>query len=255
MPFHVVGTNATDRLSGTNDDDLFWGYDGADEIYGFDGKDVVHAGAGADWVRGGEGRDRLYGEDGADALFGDAGRDTLEGGEGSDSLYGGADDDTLAGGAGSDLIVGEGGNDWLIGGKGADWLYGGGGTNVFVFDSADLVTKYEWGGGIGPFASPTLTSREIYETDTIRDFDPNADYVLLHTLIWDATDFAGTGERDAIDDGYIYFRTHGAPGDRDYGTMVYVDRDGGAHDTAQDLAIVDLRGVDVSALHDWNFIV
>jgi Ca2+-binding RTX toxin-like protein len=255
MPFHIVGTQLNDRLTGTAGDDKVWGYDGNDEIYAGDGKDVVYAGAGIDWVDGGEGRDRLFGEGGDDVLLGGAGWDTLEGGEGADWLYGGADDDTLAGGDGGDLLVGGTGWDILIGGKGVDWLYGGDGRDTFDFLARDIVTKYEWSGGIGPFESPTLTPREIYETDVIMDFDPASDLINVLSLIWDATDFAGSTEREAIDDGYIYFRTHGAPGDREFGTMVYIDRDGGAHDTAQDLAVVDLRGVDVSALHDWNFII
>ncbi len=48
---------------------------------------------------------------------------------------------------------------------------------------------------------------------------------------------------------------HGSAGQPGFGTKVYVDADGGAHNQATDFAIADLAGVAQTALKDFHFAV
>lgn|GEM_PF-3649895 len=87
------------------------------------------------------------------AAVGDGG-DQLFGGNGADQLFGGAGADLLDGGNGTDQLSGGLGNDRLVGGRGDDVLAGGRGADRFVFGID---------GG----------------TDTITDFDPVLDKIVL----------------------------------------------------------------------------
>lgn len=115
---------------------------------------------------GGDGADRLTatnsstpivaeGEDGNDRLTGGSGSDQLHGGNGNDVLQGGGGNDLLDGGNGNDTLNGGAGRDVLEGGAGNDQLTGGPGRDAFVF---------ERNGG----------------NDTIRDFTPGTDQIVLH---------------------------------------------------------------------------
>ncbi|MEM9137798.1 MAG: leishmanolysin-related zinc metalloendopeptidase [Cyanobacteria bacterium P01_F01_bin.42] len=90
--------------------------------------------------------DRLQGTQQGDNLSGRAGNDNLIGRAGNDTLLGGTDRDTLSGGSG---------NDRLTGGAGRDTLSGNSGRDTFIFQRPD--------DGV----------------DTIRDFEPGSDRILI----------------------------------------------------------------------------
>lgn len=96
----------------------------------------------------GAGNDRLVGRAGGDTLFGAGGEDVLKGGRGRDTLKGGDDADTLRGGRGNDLLDGGGGHDLITGGEGGDTFR---------------------------FATRTR--------DTVTDFQPDADQLLIGTFL------------------------------------------------------------------------
>jgi Ca2+-binding RTX toxin-like protein len=252
---YYLGSSSSDNLIGDDNDNWFLGFGGNDLIRANGGWDRVTAGGGDDLVFGGSGADVLGGDEGDDRMYGEAGDDELYGGTGADYLDGGRDADYMAGGDGSDFLIGGDGDDRLVGGKGSDWLVGGRGGDAFVFEADDVVTKHRWSGGVGPFDSGELVSYEAFETDKVADFQATSHVIDLHSLLSEMTGFAGDTAFEALWRGYIYYETHGTPGTAGFGTRVYVDRDGGAHDRAQDFAVVDLAGVDASALHDWNFVV
>jgi Ca2+-binding RTX toxin-like protein len=253
MAFHIVGRNISERIDGTNREDWIWAYDGDDYVHAGAGNDIIWGGRGGDWLYGGADIDALYGEDGRDLLYGEAGKDTLYGGADVDYLNGGSEADVLYGGEGDDILHGDAHDDTLIGGKGVDRLKGDEGADTFKFFASDIVIEYEWVGSVGPFETPTIRAREFYEMDLIQDFEPARDCVHLGSLLYSETDFDGVTARDAIDQGYIYFGTSSS--DSLPNTKVYIDRDGGAHDSTEDLAIVHLAGARLGEL-DWdNFIV
>ncbi len=253
----IWGDYGDDRLIGANGDDRLFGGAGNDRLYGQSGADRLEGNAGNDYLEGGDGDDVLAGGNGDDVLYGDIaskpyfyGNDTLDGGAGNDTIRAGWGDDTLIGGDGDDVLYGDYGNDVLIGGRGHDVLLGGlGGTDRFVFQGADVVTTST---GVGPFS----LIYETFETDTITDFG-YWEQIDLSSLLDSKTTFAGTSAADAISQGYIYWVQHGQPGQADFGTTVYIDRDGTPLDflNAPDLAIVDLKGMAASQLGASNFLV
>lgn len=118
--------------------------------------------------RAGDGADRLdassatlavvaEGEDGADQLTGGSGDDQLHGGDGGDTLAGGAGDDWLVGGTGADQLTGGAGRDVLEGQEGNDELTGGAGQDAFLVESDE-------------------------GSDTILDFQPGSDFIMLRDL-------------------------------------------------------------------------
>jgi len=90
----------------------------------------------------------------SDIISGSAADNTFRGGAGDDTLDGGGGDDDLTGEDGVDVLSGGNGDDLLSGGKGNDVLTGGGGDDFFVLASSD-------------------------GTDTITDFQPESDLILL----------------------------------------------------------------------------
>lgn len=140
------------------------GGNGADDIMGDRADDTLSGGNGRDTLSGNDGNDTLVGGNGADVLNGGAGNDTVRGGRGNDELYGADGNDVLDGGHGADLLDGGAGNDTLTGGKGGD---------IFVV------------GHPGGF-------------DTITDFEPGKDSIMLtsvaadaHQLLQNAFDYEG----------------------------------------------------------------
>ncbi len=160
---HLFGRAGNDRLDGGSGSDTVSGGSGNDRVYGGSGNDRVSGGSGADKVYGGSGHDQVYGNAGNDRLYGDTGNDRLFGGSGHDIVFGGSGRDTISGGSGDDRIYG---------GLGADVLSGGAGSDSFVFD-----TKLGKG-----------------EVDTIQDFNPWEDRILI-----DDTIFKSVGGRGALD--------------------------------------------------------
>ena len=65
---------------------------------------------------------------------------------------------------------------------------------------------------------------------------------------------------DAIAQGYVYWVEHGQPGQAGFGTTVYVDRDGGAHNPTGllgfgDFAVAHLEGIAAAQINASHFIV
>ncbi|NEP45190.1 MAG: hypothetical protein F6K35_40610, partial [Okeania sp. SIO2H7] len=96
--------------------------------------------------------DSFSGADGSDRLFGKGGDDDLRGGPGNDRLFGGNGDDLLNGGIGRDR---------LNGGPGDDTLTGGASIDRFIFNTNEEFVADDLG------------------VDTIADFDPDLDLILL----------------------------------------------------------------------------
>lgn len=109
------------------------------------------------------GDDRFLGRGGDDILRLYKGADTGLGGAGNDTIYGNQGRDTLKGQGGNDSLFGGAGNDKLFGGKGSDLLDGGAGRDVLT-------------GGRG---ADTFFFSAHAGNDVIRDFDPNADTIIL----------------------------------------------------------------------------
>jgi Ca2+-binding RTX toxin-like protein len=95
---------------------------------------------------------------------------TLRASDTSATLKGRAGNDKLYGGAGDDVLLGGSGNDTISGGRGADRLAGGSGQDRFVFNTKP---------GKG-------------EVDTIRDFDPFEDTLVLENAVFKAVGGRGT---------------------------------------------------------------
>jgi VCBS repeat-containing protein len=126
-------------------------------------------------LAGGNGQDNLVGTGGEDSLNGGNGNDVLSGQSGHDLLIGGNGTDTLDGGSGNDVLAGGNGNDVLIGGAGAD--------------------SFRFGRGGG--------------SDTILDFDTNADQLLLENGIGISGSHVGDVNGDGIADLSIAFTNGG----------------------------------------------
>jgi hypothetical protein len=152
--------NSHDYLLGTRKNDHLLGKSGNDTLDGWDGDDVLSGGLDDDFLMGSYGNDTLKGGDGDDVLFGDKHQDYLRGGDGDDLLYGDKHQDYLRG---------DNGNDFLLGGLEDDLLSGGKGRDRFIFNSVKE--------GI----------------DTIGDFNPSSDFILINRL----------GFSDQLDKGFL----------------------------------------------------
>jgi hypothetical protein len=73
--------------------------------------------------------------------------------------------------------------------------------------------------------------------------------------------FTGTSAVEAFEQGYIYLVQNGQPGDENFGTTVYMDRNGHATDYHyhHDVALVKLEGIAANELvvhyYNSNFIL
>ena len=242
-----VDTN--DFLVGGSGDDTIYAGGGQDLVVGGDGNDTLFGEGGDDTLVGQNGDDTLDGGEGADWMLGDAGNDHLLGGNGNDTLEGGVGNDTLEGGAGNDVLKGGDGADRLEGGAGKDFLTGGAGHDTFVAGATgwyhgnpvDTVTDFQTGYGSG------------YH-------NPNWDTVDLSVAL-QGTTFAGSSAVEAFQQGYVYLVQHGTLGQADFGTTVYIDRNGSEANGGyqHDVAVLDLAGVAENNLHvgyfHSNFIV
>jgi VCBS repeat-containing protein len=126
----------------------------------------------------------LNGGNGSDSLVGTGGEDRLDGGNGNDVLSGLDGHDLLFGGNGTDALYGGSGNDVLAGGNGNDLLSGGSGSDTF---------RFARGGG----------------SDTILDFDTNADQLFLESGIGIAGSKVSDVNGDGIADLTIAFSNGG----------------------------------------------
>lgn len=240
--------NPNDFIAGTDGNDVLDGGDGNDLIAGGLGDDMLSGGTGEDTLVGDLGNDTLDGGDHADWLLGAAGDDHLLGGSGDDVLEGGAGNDRLVGGPGNDVMKGGEGGDTLVAGSGFDTMIGGAGRDIFVVNAGG----YHYGG-----------------LDRITDFEARSsaghypvrmDMIKLGEALQGST-FAGTSAVEAFQQGYIYLKQTGQPGDEDFGTTVYMDRNGHAADYGyySDVALVKLDGVAANELvvhyYNSNFIL
>ncbi|MGJ0359846.1 hypothetical protein NG785_09320 [Aliarcobacter cryaerophilus] len=124
---NIIGTAQNDTITGSEGVNTFVGMDGSDTIYGIGGNNLIYGGT----------QERNSTSTSADLLVGGTGDDTIYGAAGADDLRGGLGDDTIYGGAG---------NDTIRSGLGEDTLYGEAGNDIFVFEAADNMTNYVFGG-------------------------------------------------------------------------------------------------------------
>ena len=96
------------------------------------------------------------------AALTERGDDVVSGTANRDVLIGGGGKDVLVGNAGSDRLDGGDKSDTLVGGAGSDTLIGGGSADTFVFDTRP--------GTAG--------------VDTIRDFQPGIDHIVLQASVF-----------------------------------------------------------------------
>ena len=135
--------------------------DGNDTIFGAKETDVINGNRDNDILHGSDGEDYLRGGRNEDWLLGDRGNDLVNGNHGNDIVDGGPDDDIVRGGRGDDLLIGGDGNDILVGDFGTDTLLGGAGADVFVL------------------RQQTESNTNPALADTIADFNPDGDRLLL----------------------------------------------------------------------------
>jgi VCBS repeat-containing protein len=126
----------------------------------------------------------------------------LNGGNGQDNLTGTGGEDSLNGGNGNDVLSGLGGHDVLVGGNGTDTLYGGSGNDVLAGGNGNDVMS----GGTG--ADSFLFARGG-GSDTILDFDTNADRLVLDSGIGVAGSSVSDVNHDGIADLTIAFSNGG----------------------------------------------
>jgi VCBS repeat-containing protein len=163
-------------------------------------------GAGHDTLAGNGGDDHISGGAGDDILKGGSGDDILAGGLGADSLFGNAGNDHLSGSAGDDILVGGVGRDVLDGDRGADILTGGAGRDTFLFD----------------------TSPVRGNVDTVTDFTPGVDHIVLSRAVFTALGPAHHLAASAFsDDGTAHTRAQHILYDPSTGDLTY-DANGSA---------------------------
>lgn len=176
-----LGDGAVLRVDGVDWATLVDGSD-LENAIGGDGDDRLTGNRAANELFGQRGNDRLVGKAGDDVLDGFAGNDRLKGGGGADELSGGAGADRLFGGGADDTLDAGAGRDRIMGNRGDDVLSGGAGRDRFVFGDGD-------------------------GADTITDFDPGTDILVLNDDLWAGADltaaqvigrFASTDGTDTV---------------------------------------------------------
>ncbi|MFC7538266.1 peroxidase family protein [Siccirubricoccus deserti] len=184
------GNDLDNTITGNDGDNLLIGGDGADTLiggvgndtlFGQDGDDFLYAGTGIDTLAGGSGDDRYFVDGMEDLIFEalDGGDDLVNtlvgpGFENAYYLYAGIEGLRLLGnadswGSGNDLdnyIEGNSGDNWLFGGAGNDTLDGAG----------------DWDVLFGDVGADTFVFRPVAAVDTICDFNPGEDLILLSGL-------------------------------------------------------------------------
>ena len=278
------GSAFDDVMNGSAAANFLFGFNGNDTLNGADGNDRLEGGAGNDSLNGGAGSDTLLGGE----SFSSSTPQVLDGGPGADSMSGGAGGDVyfvddpgdsfsdtgghdaifttislvapswveqltlmgsananitgndlannLHGNSGANWIVGQAGNDFLMGGLQNDTLTGGTGSDQFYF-------------GVAPGGA---------DADTLTDFAPGADKVLLdgnfHANVGpsgnfatgDGRFFAGSGASSAQDasDRVIYDTSSG---------RLWYDADGLGGQAAQLIATLQgapaITAADISVLN------
>jgi serralysin len=210
----LVGTAAAEVLDGNAYDNTLMGMGGNDTLNGGAGDDLLDGGSGKDRMAGGLGDDIYVVDNAQDRVSeaGNAGYDTIRTTLHSYTLannferleYIGTGDFNGTGNGFANTLVGGAGNDTLDGGSGNDTLIGGAGADHFVFRT-----------GLG-----------ASNVDTILDFNPAEDRILLDNSAFKALKHTGALAADAFttgtaatqaDDRIIYNADSGA---------LYYDADG-----------------------------
>ena len=184
-----TGNDLDNEIVGDDDANTLRGLDGNDMLSGRGGNDLLIGGLGADTMQGGEDNDVYTVDDAGDVVIEEAGagfdtvrssisytltdnveRLLLSGGPAIDGtgndlnnvIIGNNAANELSGLDGNDMLSGRDGDDVLNGGLGSDNMQGGADGDAFVFDTAL---------GVG-------------NVDTISDFDPVLDSILLDDAIF-----------------------------------------------------------------------
>lgn len=240
---NLSGTIGNDQLTGDSNNNSLEGLDGNDTLSGGDGNDILIENGGSgfnDSIDGGAGDDTLVydiatGTTGVSvdlrittAQNTGAGNDTIIGIE---HLYGGKGNDKLTGSTANNKLSGSDGNDTLEGIDGNDTLTGGEGADRFLFSS-----------------TPNSTNN----LDTVTDFTPLSDKIVLRDTVFNAFTtagpvaagklLAGPGIVAAVDaDDYLLFNTSTG--------ALYYDADGSLT-TFSPVQIAILQGVTVLVAGD-----
>lgn len=192
--FTGTGNELANTIDGGSGNDTLAGLAGADTLNGGAGNDTLDGGAGADKLNGGDGDDTYVVDNAADKITDSSGTDTVQssiaytlgagletleltaganlngmGNAADNTLTGNAGNNRLSGGAGDDVIGGGDGNDTLVGGAGSDSMTGGAGADRFFFNAALNATN----------------------VDTVQDFGPGADLLVLNPDVFQALGPAG----------------------------------------------------------------
>jgi len=161
---------------------------------------------------------KLTGSVMGDTIVGGAGKDTIVGGLGADSLIGRLANDELSGGPGNDTLAGGPGADTLIGGDGADW---------FLFDS----------------------DRQTNNVDTIRDFTPGEDKIILSATYFKRLKGTTTGSPIVADNLVVGAGATAVAKEKDHyliydttSDLLYYDADGSGRGKPLPFAKVELTG-------------
>jgi Ca2+-binding RTX toxin-like protein len=170
-------------LTGTAGPDVLAGGQYHDYLVGLGGNDQLTGGAGSDSIAGGLGDDLLIGNAGSDTLRGGPGFDDVRGGQESDFLYGGENGDILRAALGNDRLFGGPGLDLLQGGQGDD-VFAAGKGNDTIYGGRDEDTMT---GGEGADRFVFTTEIGSGQVDTITDFQPGVDKILLSAAIFVST--------------------------------------------------------------------
>jgi hypothetical protein len=211
------GLRGRDTLHGGGDDDLVVGGTGNDVLFGDGGNDSLFGGKGSDRLDGGEGADVLNGGSGNDVYVVDRAEDQVVelAGGGTDrvesgtisldlalyahvenaalfgraalTLTGSAGKNTLTGNVGRNVISGLDGNDVIYGGNGADTIDGGRGNDrITGGNGLDVLTG-------GPGRDQFIFATVEHTGDTITDFTPNADKLVLTGMMASVSYIGGAG--------------------------------------------------------------
>jgi Ca2+-binding RTX toxin-like protein len=241
----IAGRSGPDHIEGFAGNDQLYGGGGTDILYGGTGDDLLNGETGADIMRGGPGNDTYVVNstgDRVDELHGlGGGRDAVASsvtfdlagvavqgsverlslqGAGNVNGFGNALDNSISGNSGANQLVGRSGDDILNGRLGNDTMVGGPGSDTFLFATP-----------------PNSTSNR----DTIRDFNPADDTIMLAKAVFTGIGGLGTlaaaqfvadttGVAHDANDHIIY--------DTDSGRLIY-DSNGSAAGNAVVFALLD----------------
>ncbi|MEB3342089.1 bifunctional metallophosphatase/5'-nucleotidase [Okeania sp.] len=138
-------------------------------------------------IRGTADNGRLVGSIDEDTIIGGRGNELIFGRDGDDLLQGRLGNDHLLGGAGDDTLRGGQGRDRLNSGPGDDVMTGGASIDRFIFNTNQAYSQEDLG------------------QDTITDFNPDQDIILL-----DRTTFTTIGDGDSFEDVFATVTNNGA---------------------------------------------